>query len=74
MNCDACGKELEIGEWPFCPHGFGSNLYEPHEAYVDWNLTSKPVLISNPGDRQQHMRRNRLDYYSRGVGMPGCEV
>lgn len=23
--CEKCGKELVIGEWPFCPHGFGAN-------------------------------------------------
>lgn len=22
MTCDRCGHALEIGEWPFCPHGF----------------------------------------------------
>ena len=23
--CSKCGKELVVGEWPFCPHGVGSN-------------------------------------------------
>lgn len=23
-KCDKCQKELVVGEWPFCPHGFGS--------------------------------------------------
>ena len=22
MTCEKCGAELQIGEWPFCPHGF----------------------------------------------------
>lgn len=22
--CPKCGHEIEIGEFPFCPHGFGS--------------------------------------------------
>lgn len=22
MKCDSCNQEIEIGEWPFCPHGF----------------------------------------------------
>ena len=74
MNCDVCQKVLEIGEWPFCPHGFGHNLYHPHEAYVDHNLSERDVVVSNPGDRIAYMRRNHLDYRSKGVGMPGCEV
>lgn len=24
-NCNKCGKELVVGEWPFCPHGFGNS-------------------------------------------------
>jgi hypothetical protein len=23
--CEKCNKELEVGEWPFCPHGFGNS-------------------------------------------------
>ena len=22
MTCDRCGEQLQIGSWPFCPHGF----------------------------------------------------
>lgn len=22
MTCERCGAALQIGEWPFCPHGF----------------------------------------------------
>jgi hypothetical protein len=21
-HCEICGAQLQIGEWPFCPHGF----------------------------------------------------
>lgn len=21
MICDKCGAELQVGEWPYCPHG-----------------------------------------------------
>lgn len=24
-SCDKCGKELVLGEWPFCPHGHGNS-------------------------------------------------
>lgn len=23
MTCGKCGELVEIGEWPFCPHGIG---------------------------------------------------
>jgi hypothetical protein len=22
VTCESCGAEMQIGEWPFCPHGF----------------------------------------------------
>lgn len=25
VRCDACGRELKIGDYPFCPHGSGTN-------------------------------------------------
>jgi hypothetical protein len=24
-TCDKCGKGIAIGEYPYCPHGFGAN-------------------------------------------------
>jgi len=24
MECEKCGKELQVGDFPFCPHGMGS--------------------------------------------------
>lgn len=24
MTCDKCGAPLQVGEWPWCPHGFPS--------------------------------------------------
>lgn len=23
--CESCGKELVVGEWPWCPHGIGNS-------------------------------------------------
>lgn len=25
MECPKCGAMLQVGEWPFCPHGFALN-------------------------------------------------
>lgn len=25
VTCEKCGKELRLGEHPFCPHGFGTS-------------------------------------------------
>ncbi len=52
MTCDDCGKEIVIGEWPYCPHGHPS-LTKGFEPYFDDNLQ---VQITNPGDRNKAMR------------------
>lgn len=26
MTCERCGHALQVGEFPFCPHGFGSGV------------------------------------------------
>lgn len=31
MTCEACGKTLQIGEYPFCPHGFTNLAVHPDD-------------------------------------------
>ena len=26
MTCDRCNTPIEIGDWPFCPHGRGAGM------------------------------------------------
>lgn len=78
MICDNCGKELQIGEWPFCPHGEardGGLLAHTFRPYLDEHILpgTQPTEITSPGHRRALMRKEKLDYYSPGVGMPHCE-
>jgi hypothetical protein len=63
MKCDDCGLEIQIGDWPFCPHGpmthFGD---EPLTPYVDEMIASEPVEIRTRGERRRLMSRNHLEY------------
>ena len=57
--CPECRKPLEIGEWPYCPHGFpGAGVFgfKPHAPYVDYNISTEPVTITNPGDKAKYLR------------------
>jgi hypothetical protein len=31
-TCDKCGAAVQVGEWPFCPHGFGANTVQPDDV------------------------------------------
>ena len=51
-RCDVCQQRLEIGDFPFCPHGkpTPSKGFEPH---YDYGLDQ---YVTTPGDRNKAMR------------------
>lgn len=52
MTCEACGAALQIGEHPFCPHGFPM-AYRPFKAYFDIALGRQ---IDSQADRWRAQR------------------
>ncbi len=57
-TCDRCGAELRIGDYPFCPHGHGSNGIED----VTWpggitfeNLGHTPITLYSPAELRAEM-------------------
>jgi hypothetical protein len=70
-KCEKCGAEVEIGEWPYCPHG-KPTLYVSH-SYYDYTL--RETVNSGPGGRRaQLMKERKLEFLSPKIGMPGCEI
>lgn len=55
MKCDDCGKAVQIGDWPYCPHE-KANASKGFEPFVDWNVSDKPVTITNPGDYRKYFK------------------
>lgn len=45
MICEKCGATIEIGQYPFCPHGTGSG------QVMDDTLTGGARWMHNLGDR-----------------------
>lgn len=64
MKCDVCEVELQVGQWPWCPHedarGFGD---APIEPYFDENITSTGEWITTRAQRRRIMSKNNLDYH-----------
>lgn len=50
ITCSACGAELEIGDYPFCPHGsvFQGNA-RGFDPIVVWESNAEPGKFSFPG-------------------------
>jgi hypothetical protein len=61
VKCDKCGDELEVGSWPWCPHGkvrfFGD---DPIEPYWDEHLTKDGVYITSRAQRRKIMDQRGL--------------
>lgn len=79
-QCERCGQVVEIGQWPFCPHGKPTvAATAAFAAYFDIGLGQE---IRSAGDRRAAMRegttfkgrKHRLEFKGRKVGMPGCEI
>lgn len=86
MRCDECGRELKIGEWPWCPHGEardGGLFAYSFEPYFDEHVAHgsdfivqdgekvQGTWITGPGHRAQVMRDNHTEFRGRKRGMPG---
>jgi len=66
--CEVCGKELEIGEWPYCPHGSAFRR-QPFKPWIDENITGEPVEITSLAQWNRLMKENNVeirDKMSRG--------
>ena len=63
MICERCGKELQVGQWPWCPHGDARGFGDlPLEPYWDENISPEGAYITSRGQRRALMSKGHLDY------------
>ncbi len=47
--CEKCGRELEVGDFPFCPHGRSSHAIQTNESFIGGvtieNMGHEPVTV-----------------------------
>ena len=60
MICNECGKEYQIGEWPYCPHGWAVS-HPPFIPWVDECVSGEAVEISNLAQWNRLMKENNCD-------------
>lgn len=76
-KCDACGKTLELGEHPFCPHGFGGNARIHDDipgGLVLENLGPHPVKIHSMTEYRRICKEQGLQPKERFSPMPGTDI
>lgn len=72
--CDKCGKDLAIGEWPFCPHGFGTNNVIGDEIdEINENVGHQPVRFTSRIEKRRYLKEHGLSEFVRHVGQQGSD-
>lgn len=76
-TCEKCGKaDIQVGEWPFCPHGFperalsviGDEIDETHE-----NLGHDAVHFSSKSEKRRYLKEHGLVEFVRHIGEQGSD-
>jgi hypothetical protein len=78
MICEACQRDVQVGDWPFCPHPHGyavSVIDDTLEGGPRWfeTLGPEPVFIESKSQWRrevaarpiEHVDRHDRDYYRR---------
>ena len=60
-GCELCGRAVKVGEWPWCPHGFGNNLQKPMEEVVDEHIDYEGTRsFTTIGEKVRFMDKNGI--------------
>lgn len=74
MTCDKCGVEIEIGDFPFCPHGRGySTVVGDEMDHVQVNGTREPIRFRSKQARKRWMKANGLRECAYHIGLDGSD-
>ncbi len=57
-TCNKCSKVLEIGEWPFCPHGMGANSVTPDE--IPGGVEIRHGICNEDGTPRRYYSRSEM--------------
>lgn len=53
MICEKCERALEVGDWPFCPHGRGLGMLGEFKPYWEDRCTPEPVYVTSLAQKQR---------------------
>lgn len=75
-RCEQCQQVLQVGEWPYCPHGFATPMLTRDEipgGLTIQNLGSEPVTVYSHSERRAIMKARGLEERVRHVPLPGTD-
>ena len=73
-RCPKCNRTLEMGDWPWCPHGKGTNNVLPDDYGRDITnemMGHEPVTYRTRSERRRLMKEHNLEEFVRHVPTQG---
>lgn len=71
MTCDECGAELHVGDYPFCPHGSGSQAVAQDEIpggmWVE-NGFPQPIKVYSHSEHRRLLAERGLEIRAKYCG------
>lgn len=74
--CPKCNHYIQIGDFPFCPHGRGGAAIERDEipgGVTVENYGPKPLTFYSHSERRAYMKANGLQEREKFSPMPGTD-
>jgi len=78
--CDRCGAELQVGDFPFCPHGRGANSVI--QDSIEGGIEIRNGLCNEDGSPRRYYsksaiaaeaKRRGLTNHDTHIGAPGSD-
>jgi len=71
VTCEKCGVEIEIGQWPWCPHGTPAGGIQPDSfngsgMWVE-NLDTTPTWVTGRQDLRAKAAERGLKWVPEGI-------
>jgi len=65
MTCEKCGKTLEVGQWPYCPHGLAQSSIQTNESFIGGvtleNMGDAPVTVYSREELRRECEKRGLE-------------
>ena len=73
-RCPTCDRPLRVGEWPFCPHGFGTTSVIGDECdFVSHNGETQPVRFRSKQEHRRWLKQHGYRIKDDHVGQQGSD-
>ncbi len=74
MICETCGHALQLGEWPFCPHGFGSTSVIGDDCdFISHNGERHPVRFRSKQEHRRWLKQHGYRINDAHIGQQGSD-